>query len=114
MLELVIYAVIWCFAIYGMLVMIQEVIKVTSYDKIKENVKLIMLVKNAEDGIESYIREISLGKNFYNNLVVIDLDSDDDTIKILEELENENLNMKVLSKEEGEEYLLKQTKKTSI
>lgn len=114
MFEMIIYGLLWCFAIYGMLVMIQEILKVTSYDKIKENVKLIMLVKNAEDGIENYIREISLGKNFYNNLVVIDLDSEDDTVKILEELENENINMKVLTGEEGKEYLIEQTKKTSI
>lgn len=114
MLEMLIYALLWCFAIYGMLVMIQEILKVTSYDEIKENVKLIMLVKNAEDGIENYIREISLGRNFYNNLVVIDLESEDDTVKILEELENENMNIKVLNRKEGEEYLLEQTKKASI
>ena len=42
MLEMLIYALLWCFAIYGMLVMIQEILKVTSYDEIKENVKLIL------------------------------------------------------------------------
>ena len=114
MLEMLIYALLWCFAIYGMLVMIQEILKVTSYDEIKENVKLIMLVKNAEDGIENYIREISLGNNYYNNLVAIDLKSENNTVKILEEIENESMNIKVLNRKEGEEYLLEQTKKASI
>ncbi len=114
MLESIIYGLIWCFSIYGMLVMIQEILKKSSYDKIKENVKLIMLVKDAEEGIESYIREISLGRNFYNNLVVIDLNSEDETVKILEELKNENINMKILNKEEGIDYILDQTKKASV
>ena len=85
MLEIFIYGIIWCFAIYGLLVMIQEITRNTTYKKIEENIKLIMTVKNVEDGIENYIREISLGRNFYNNLVIIDLDSDDDTLKILKE-----------------------------
>ena len=108
MLEIFIYGIIWCFAIYGLLVMIQEITRNTTYKKIEENIKLIMTVKNVEDGIENYIREISLGRNFYNNLVIIDLDSDDDTLKILKELEKENINMKVLSKIEGKIYLEKQ------
>ncbi len=108
MLEACIYGIIWCFAIYGLLVMIQEITRNTTYKKIEENIKLIMTVKNVEDGIENYIREISLGRNFYNNLVIIDLDSEDDTLKILKELEKENINMKVLSKYEGRDYLRNQ------
>lgn len=108
MLEAFIYGIIWCFAIYGLLVMIQEITRNTTYKKIEENVKLIMTVKNVEDGIENYVREISLGRNFYNNLVIIDLDSEDDTLKILRELEKENINMKVLDEYEGTNYLKNQ------
>ena len=108
MLEAFIYGIIWCFAVYGILVMIQEVTRNNTYRKIEENVKLIMTVKNAETGIENYIREVSLGRNFYNNLVVIDLDSEDETLCILKELEKENINMKVLNKDEGKDYLKKE------
>lgn len=108
MLEAFIYGIIWCFAVYGILVMIQEVSRNNTYRKIEENVKLIMTVKNAENGIENYIREVSLGRNFYNNLVVIDLDSEDETLCILKELEKENINMKVLNKNEGKDYLKKE------
>lgn len=52
MLEAFIYGIIWCFAVYGILVMIQEVTRNNTYRKIEENVKLIMTVKNAENGIE--------------------------------------------------------------
>lgn len=105
MLEIVIYGLIWCFAIYGILVMLQDITRKTTYKKIEENVKLIMTVKDVEDGIENYIRELNFGNNFYNNLVVIDLGSQDDTLCILKELEKENFNLKILNKEEGKEYL---------
>lgn len=110
MFEIVIYGLIWCFAVYGILVMIQEISRSSTYKKIEENVKLIMTVKDAENGIENYVRELMLGKNFYNNLVVIDLDSTDDTLCILRELEKENINLKILNKIEGKEYLSKQVK----
>ncbi len=42
MLEIFIYGIIWCFAIYGLLVMIQEITRNTTYKKIEENIKLIM------------------------------------------------------------------------
>lgn len=108
MFEAVVYGIIWCFAVYGILVMIQEITRNLTYQKVEENVKLIMTVKDVEDGIENYIRELKFSKNFYNNLVVIDLGSNDDTVNILRELEKENINMKILTKTEGKEYLNKQ------
>lgn len=108
MLEIIIYGLIWCFAVYGILVMLQEITRKSTYRKIEENVKLIMTVKDVEDGIENYIRELNMGNNFYNNLVVIDLNSQDDTLCILRELEKENINLRILNREEGKEYLEKQ------
>lgn len=108
MLEVIVYGFIWCFAIYGILVMIQEITRKSTYKKIEENVKLIMTVKNVEDGIENYVRDISMGRNFYNNLVVIDMNSTDDTLSILKELEKENINLKILTEDEGKIYLEKQ------
>ena len=105
MLEIIVYGLIWCFALYGILVMIQELTRKSTYKKIEENVKLIMTVKNVEDGIENYVRELSMGRNFYNNLVIIDLNSTDETLSILRELEKENINLKILDEKEGKKYL---------
>ena len=107
MLEIIFYGLVWCFAVYGILVMIQEIIRNNTYKKVEENIKLILTVKDAEDGIENYIREIMMGKNFYNNLVVIDMGSHDDIIYILKELEKD-MNIKVLNNKEGKEYLKKE------
>ena len=51
------------------------------------------------------MQELKFGKNFFNNLVVIDLNSEDNTVNILKELEKETLNMKILNEEEGKKYL---------
>ena len=105
MLEVLGYIVIWCFFVYGIMSLLQDINRSSTYKKIEENVKLIMTVKDVENGIENYVREISCGRNFFNNLVVIDLDSNDETFRILKELEKENMNMKILTKEEGKKYL---------
>ena len=39
MFEIVIYGLIWCFAIYGILVMMQDLARNSTYRKIEENVK---------------------------------------------------------------------------
>ena len=105
MIEAIIYITIWCFFVYGIMSLLQDIHKNRTYKKIEENVKLIMTVKDVENGIENYVRELSCGRNFFNNLVVIDLDSKDETLKILRVLEDENMNIKILSKEEGKIYL---------
>lgn len=107
MFECFVGAVVWCFFIYGLISLVQDLIKTSTYRKIEENIKLIMTVKNVDNGIENYIREISLGRNFFNNLVVIDMDSNDETMVILKELEEENFNMKILDKKGGKDYLEK-------
>lgn len=105
MLDFVVQLIIWILCIYGLFSIIQDCVNFNTYKKIEENVKFVMTVKNVENGIEEYIRELTYGRNFYNNLVVIDLDSTDDTIQILHRLEKEKFNMKVMNKDEGMEYL---------
>jgi len=105
MFEFLIELIIWILCIYGLFSIIQDCVNFNTYKKLEENIKFVMTVKNVENGIEEYIRELTYGRNFYNNLVVIDMGSDDDTVEILHKLEKEKFNMKVLDKKEGEEYL---------
>lgn len=104
-MEFIVYLLVWIFCIYGILSLIQDNMRMKSYRAIQENIKIILTVKDVEDGIENYIRELSFGKNFFNNLVVIDMESRDDTIKILKELEDEDINLKILEKNDGKIYL---------
>ncbi len=105
MLDFMIQLIIWILCIYGLFSVIQDCVNFNTYKKLEENIKFVMTVKNVENGIEEYIRELTCGRNFYNNLVVIDMESEDDTMEILHKLEREKFNMKVLNKEEGVNYL---------
>ncbi len=105
MLNFIIQLIIWILCIYGLFSIFQDSINFHTYKKLEENIKFVMTVKNVENGIEQYIRELTYGHNFYNNLIVIDMDSTDDTLKILHNLECEKFNMKVFDREEGSEYL---------
>jgi hypothetical protein len=108
MLEIIAYGLIWCFAVYGILVMLQEIMHKNTYKKIANNMEFFMIVKNAEDGIENYIRDICVNGSVLNSLTIIDLESEDDTMCILKKLEKENENLCVLNKIDGEKYLLTQ------
>lgn len=105
MLKFILEILFWSFCIYGILSLAKDIFDCNTYNKISDRVKLIITVKDVEDGIENYIRELNLGKNFYNNLAVIDLDSKDNTIDILKELQKDSINIKILNREEGNNYL---------
>lgn len=105
MLNFIVEAIFWCFCIYGILSLIKDIIEESTYKKIQKNIKIILTVKNVESGIENYIRELKFGKNFFNNLVVIDLDSVDNTVEILNEIEKDCVNMKTLTRREGIDYI---------
>lgn len=107
MLNFIVEVVIWCLCIYGFLSLIKDIVEDKSYKKVKNNVKLVLTVKDAEEGIENYIRQLNFSKNFFNNLVVIDLDSKDNTMEIVQKLLEEGINIKLLKRDEGIEYLEK-------
>lgn len=107
MLSFIVEVVIWILCIYGLLSIIKDIVDEASYKKVKNNTKLILTVKDVEEGIENYIRQLNFSKNFYNNLVVIDLESKDETFNIVQKLSEEGLNIKVLDRREGIEYLEK-------
>lgn len=107
MLNFIVETIFWCFCVYGILSLIKDIIEEHTYKKIQKNIKIILTVKDVESGIENYIRELKFGKNFFNNLVVIDLDSADNTIKVLNEIEKDCINMKTLTRIEGIDYINK-------
>ena len=105
MFKFILEIILWSLCIYGILSLVKDIFDASTYNKISDKVKLVLAVKDVEDGIENYIRELNFGKNFYNNLAVIDLDSKDKTKEILQELQKDCMNIKVLEKDEGKEYI---------
>ena len=93
MLEFLCYSFIWICAIYGFI----EILKVIFYTFIKtpkiENCKIhiVIGVKNCENNIESFLRTffykiLNCQKLDINEIVVVDMNSTDNTKNILKKL----------------------------
>lgn len=86
--------VIWTLAIYGLFEIIKNVIYICTYTNLSsKGTYLMVAVKNQEESIECYLRNllfrIIYGKEEVKNILVVDLNSKDNTKKIVEKLEKE-------------------------
>lgn len=104
MLENIIQIIFWVFFIYGICCAIYDFIYFKKIKRIHQNINFILTVKNAENNIEEYMRNLIREQNIGNNITVIDTGSSDNTFSILQKLEKERYNMKVLNKNDGERY----------
>ena len=103
MWEFICNTIIWTLALYGLFEIIKEVINICTYTKLKsDGIYLIIAVKNQENKIEGFLRSVLFRTIYGNeesikNIIVTDLDSTDDTSKILEKFSKENSNIKVIN-----------------
>ncbi len=95
MLDFFIYGIFWVLALYGLFEVIKNIIYICTYTKLKsDGIYMIIAAKNQEEKIECFLRSILFrliyGKEEYvKNIIVTDLDSVDDTMKILNRLSTE-------------------------
>lgn len=101
MWDFIINATIWTLALYGLFEIIKNIIYICSYTNLKsDGIYVIVAVKNQEKKIEGFMRGILFrllyGKEEYiKDIIVADLDSRDDTKKILEKLNKEYDEIKI-------------------
>ena len=101
-MENIITIVVWTLAFYGLFEIIKNIIYICTYTKLKsKGIYFIIAVKNQEENIEGFIRNLMFrilyGKEEkIKNVIIVDLNSKDNTIKIIEKLqkEYEQLNLK--------------------
>lgn len=92
------------FSVYGIICLVKEIyshFREKKYDN-KGDVKIILAVQNKEEDIERIVRNL-IEENYQNNMgsiTVVDRDSQDDTLKILESLMKEYRYLNVLSTQE--------------
>ncbi len=111
MLEFLGKAILWTLAIYGVL----EIIKVIIFNKIcfnykKTGINMVITVKDGEDYIEGFIRNILFkiiysDEKFVNEILIIDLYSTDKTKEILEKLETDYECIKVIDMKDYKELI---------
>lgn len=100
----VIFSVI---VVYGILSLVQDLINEFTYKRISHDMKVVIFANNLEEKIEQFIVEFYQMKkvNAYKKIVVVDLEEDDEIEKIKTRLYNSEINVDILSKEQGKEYL---------
>lgn len=107
----IINATIWTLALYGLFEIIKTIIYICSYTNLKsDGIYIIIAVKNQENKIEGFLRSLLFrflyGKEDYlKDIIVTDLDSSDNTMKILEKLQGDYDCIKVANWRECKEVI---------
>ena len=109
-METFISIILWTLALYGLLEIIKNIIYICTYTNLNsKGIYLLVAVKNQEENIEYFLRNmlfrIVYGKEDIKNITVVDLNSKDNTKKIVENLSNEYEQIKVLSWKECKELM---------
>ena len=100
MLNFILATIFWTLALYGLLEFIKTILySLMDKDMNNKNTYLIITVKNGENSIEGIIRMMLSGMTCYNNkqIIIVDLNSSDNTGKIVDRLCMDNSCIKKMS-----------------
>lgn len=93
--DFILNTILWTLALYGLFEIIKTIINIYTYTNLKsDGIYVIIAVKNQENKIEGFLRSfifrVIYGKEEYiKNIIVTDLDSKDETINILNNLQKD-------------------------
>jgi len=109
-MEIAISIIIWTLALYGLFEIIKNIIYICTYTNLNtRGIYLLVVVKNQEENIECFLRNllfrIIYGKEEVKNITVVDLNSEDNTKKIVENLEKEYEQINIMNWKECKELL---------
>lgn len=109
-MEITISIILWTLSLYGLFEIIKNIIYICTYTKLNsKGIYLLVAVKNQEENIEYFLRnmlfKIIYGRDEIKNILVVDLNSEDNTKKIIEKLEKEYEQINLLNLRECKELL---------
>lgn len=116
MADFIFNCILWVFALYGIIEIIKNIFYIKSCNCIETNgIHLVLLVKNQENKIEGLLRSLNFrilyGKEeCIEDILVLDLNSNDNTKKIVENISLDSPNIKILNWKEFEELFSPQNK----
>lgn len=111
MLDFIFNGIFWVLALYGLFEIIKNIIYICTYTNLKsDGIYIIIATKNQENKIEGFMRtmlfRIMYGKEeCVKDVIVTDLNSTDDTMKILNKLSKDYDNIKVTNWKECKEVI---------
>lgn len=100
-MDFILNGILWVLALYGLFEIIKTIIYTYTYTNLKaDGIYLIVAAKNQEKKIEGFLRSflfrVLYGKDDnVKDVIVVDLNSTDETKEILEKLSNDYANIKV-------------------
>ncbi len=105
MLDFILTSILWILALYGLFEIIKTIIHIRKYPKISfTGTSFVITVHNQENNIEYFLRLLIYQMLYYNlsipEVIVVDLDSTDNTLDILRAFANDFNFITVLSLEE--------------
>lgn len=105
MLDFILTSILWILALYGLFEIIKTIIHIRKYPKISfTGTSFVITVHNQENNIEYFLRLLIYQMLYYNlsipEVIVVDLDSTDNTLDILHAFAKDFNFITVLSLEE--------------
>lgn len=110
-MEFILNGILWVLALYGLFELIKTIVYTYTYTNLKaDGIYVIIAAKNQENKIEGFLRtllfRIMYGKEeCVKDVIVTDLNSSDDTMKILSKLEKEYEGIKITNWKECKEVI---------
>jgi ethanolamine utilization protein EutP (predicted NTPase) len=106
-MNFVIQVVFWILVIYGFCSLIQDIFYEVTYKVINHDLKIIVMVKNVEKNISGFLIKLKKMKmeNLYQQIIVIDLDSDLDIAEFRKRLTQEEINVTLLDRADGKKII---------
>ena len=111
MWNFILNGIFWVLALYGLFEIIKNIIYICTYTNLRsDGIYIIIAAKNQENKIEGFLRtilfRIMYGKEeCVKDVIVTDLNSSDDTMKILNKLSKEYDGIKVTNWKECKEVI---------
>ena len=113
MLDFALTSILWILALYGLIEIIKTIIHIHKYPKISfSGTSFIITVQNQENNIEYFLKLFIYKILYYNinipEIIIVDLDSTDNTIKVLKEFAKDFYFITVLTFDEYKNLLMLQ------
>ncbi len=111
MVNYILEGILWVLALYGLFEIIKTIIYTYTYTKLRaDGIYVIIAVKNQEKKIEVFLRSLVFrllyGKEEnVKDLIVVDLNSTDETRKIIEKMSNDYDEIKISDWRECKELI---------
>ncbi|MDO4392676.1 MAG: glycosyltransferase [Clostridium sp.] len=111
MLDFILTSLLWIFALYGLFEIVKTIVHIRRYPKVSfTGTSFVITVHNQENNIEYFMRLFIYQMLYYNlnipEIIIVDLDSTDNTLNILHTFAKDFNFITVLSLEEYSSLLV--------